>query len=154
TGATSLTADQVLYTNHAGTGVVAVATSTPTITSGLAYSGTGGYFIGGSSGNLTLAAINSGMALANNTSGSAIPTSVSTSTWFGAGTTGQILQWDAANNKVAWIATTTFTGTAPVTATYASGGLTIACATCLTGNQSITLSGAVTGTGATSITTA
>lgn len=44
--------------------------------------------------------------------------------------------------------------TSPVTvATGTPGQITVACSTCLTGNQTITLSGAVTGSGATSIAT-
>ncbi len=46
--------DKTLSTNVGGT-VYGTATSTPTISSGLAYSGTLGNFVGGSSGNLTCA---------------------------------------------------------------------------------------------------
>lgn len=68
------------------------------------------------------------------------------------GTNGQILSW--LGGIPTWTATTTFTGTAPVTTAFASGQVTVACPTCLTANQTITLSGAVTGSGSTAITTA
>lgn len=44
------------------------------------------------------------------------------------------------------------TSTSPLTWTYASGSLSLACATCLTGNQSITLSQDASGSGSTAIT--
>lgn len=81
-----------------------------------------------------------------------VPAYVATSTLYGTGTAGQALAW--LNGVPTWSATTTFTGTAPVTTTLSNGQVTVACATCLTANQSITLSGVVTGTGATAITTA
>lgn len=59
----------------------------------------------------------------------------------------------SAAKTVLTAATTTITPTSPITSTYAAGTWTTGCATCLTGNQTITLSGAVSGSGATAITT-
>ncbi len=95
----------VLYATGVNT-VASVATSTATISTGLSYSGTWGNLVGGVSGNLTntgvitvgngtgvtcsgtnpascsLAAIAANSILANNTSGSAIPVALATSSFF------------------------------------------------------------------------
>lgn len=73
-------------------------------------------------------------------------TIATTSTSLFTGTAGQVLAF--LNGGWTGAATTTFNS--PLT--YSNGA--VSCATCLTGNQTITLSGAVTGSGATSITTA
>jgi len=57
-----------------------------------------------------------------------------------------------ATNPNNYIALTALSGTSPIS--YNNGTGAISCPTCLTGNQTITLSGDVTGSGATSITTA
>lgn len=48
---------------------------------------------------------------------------------------------------------TAITASSPIVASASTGSLTISCATCLTANQTITLSGDVTGSGTTAITT-
>ncbi len=105
TGATTFSSGQLLY--GSGTGPVAtVATTTAVISTGLSYSGTFGSLVGGVGGTLTntgvisvgngtgvtcsgtspatcsLAAIAANSILANNTSGSAIPVALATSSFF------------------------------------------------------------------------
>lgn len=75
--------------------------------------------------------------------------SANNSVWF-TGITGPSGLAIDGNSKLYASASTTFTS--PLTYSAATNAAT--CATCLTANQSITLSGAVTGTGATAITTA
>jgi hypothetical protein len=73
TGATSLTGDQILYTNHAGTAVLTTATSTLATGTGLTVSGGSlGYQIGGT--NATIALANTTVAAASYGSSTAIPT--------------------------------------------------------------------------------
>lgn len=74
-----------------------------------------------------------------------------TITQSGVGTNGYLssTDWNLFNNK---ISSTSLSATSPLTFNPTTG--VFACATCLTTNQTITLSGAVTGSGATAITTA
>lgn len=83
--------------------------------------------------------------IGNGTGATAAPTAISTSSLF-AGTAGQILARTAAGT---WIGVATTTFNSPLV--YSAGA--VSCATCLTGNQTITLSGDVSGSGATAITT-
>lgn len=75
-------------------------------------------------------------------------------------TSGQLSYWTTTNGtpaKLASIATSSETCSSPLSCTahtVLTGGGAITCATCLTANQSITLTGAVTGSGSTAITTA
>lgn len=76
-------------------------------------------------------------------------------------TAGNLAYWTSTSGTPATlgkVATGTVSSSGPITVTGSQAvigsGLTIGCATCLTGNQTITLSGDVTGSGATSITTA
>lgn len=102
-----------------------------------------------------LAQVAANTILGNNTGATANVTALATTTGlFGAGTAGQVLMYTGTSNGWKAFSTTTFSGSAPITTSMAGNALTIACATCLTANQTITLSGVVTGTGATSITTA
>lgn len=97
-------------------------------------------------GTLGLANILSGQVLANGTSGTTFPSGVATSSLYGVWPNGDVLGFSG--GSLIGLATTTFNS--PLT--YAAGA--VSCASCLTGNQTITLSGVVTGSGATSITTA
>ena len=132
------TAGQVLTYTSAGTWI---PTSTSTLST-----------ISGTLALTQLATQAANTVVANGTGGTAAPTAVATSTFFGTPTGGFILAFNG--GKWVGAATSTITPTAPVTATFSGGDWAIGCATCLTANQSITLTGAVTGSGATSITTA
>lgn len=104
TGGSTFTVSRLLYGN--GTAALSsVATTTFTVSTGLNYTGTMGAVVGGASGSLTLATIAQGTALANAATGTNIPVAIATSTWFGAGTGGQILAW--ANGLTSWVGTTT-----------------------------------------------
>lgn len=93
-----------------------VATTSATISTGLAYSGTFGALVGGVAGNLTLATINAGV-LGAVTNG-AVPTSQATSTLYGAVQNGKTL--GGSGGIIAWLATTTFSGGL----TYSAGNVT------------------------------
>lgn len=141
--------------------VYKTGTSSPTFGSEFSYTGTTGYFLNGTDGTLSLAAggialtklavQSANTVLVNQTSGNASPTALATSTFalglYGFGSNGQQLTWN--NGVPGW--TSTSSPTSPITWTPAGG---YSCATCLTANQTITLSGVVTGSGATSIVTA
>ena len=132
----------LLEYSSAGAGsAFGIATTSATINNGLTGTLT---TVNNTSQTIGLATINAGV-LGSPASG-VVPTSQATSTLYGVGTGGQILGW--ANGGLTALATTTFNS--PLT--YASGA--VSCASCLTANQSITLSGVVTGSGATAITTA
>jgi hypothetical protein len=68
------------------------------------------------------------------------------------GANGQVLGW--LSGIPTWTASSSIVAGSNITISTAGAATTINCASCLTGNQTITLSGAVTGTGATAITTA
>lgn len=81
--------------------------------------------------------------------GASVFTIATTGTNMFTGTPGQILSWGTGTG---WTGVATSTFTSPLVYTGATNAVT--CPTCLVGNQTITLSGAVTGSGATAITTA
>ncbi len=128
TGTTTAPSGQVLYGGGAGV-YQSVGTSTPTLSAAFSYSGTLGNFVGGSSGTLSLATngialtnlaqIAANSVLVNNTSATGNVTAIATSTFFGAGTGGQVLTWN--NGVPQWVATTTFSS--PLV--FASGNVTI-----------------------------
>jgi hypothetical protein len=112
-----------------------------TITLSGAVTGSGATAISTSFGNA-----NANTVLANQTSASAAPSFIATSTFFGTGTGGQHLVWN--NGIPQWVATTTFTGTAPISLTFSNGQVTGACTTasagvtgCLTGTDWNTFNG-------------
>lgn len=95
--------------------------------------------------------------------GTLIGGSNSTLTWTGLATTSQPSSSNLlVSNGLAGVygaATSSLTATGPITVSNApsiigASGAVVACATCLTANQTITLSGVVTGSGSTAITTA
>lgn len=86
--------------------------------------------------NLTQIAANN--VLGNNTSATADVRGVATSTFFGVTTNGFILA--AVNGSLQMVATTTFTGTAPIALTYAAGQVTGSCT-----NASAGVTGCLTG---------
>ncbi len=95
-------------------------------------------------GTIGLATINAGV-LGATTNGS-VPTSQATSTLYGVGTNGQVLGYSGGN--LISLATTTFTGTAPISLTYAAGQVTGSCTTasagvtgCLSGTDYNTFNG-------------
>lgn len=98
-------------------------------------------------GTIGLANIAAGTVLGNNSAGTTFPSAVATSTFFGTPTAGKILSFQ--NGKWQGVATTTFAS--PLS--YSAATNQVSCSTCLTANQSITLSGDVSGTGSTAITT-
>lgn len=55
TGLTSYTGNQLFYSNAAGSALVQIATSSPSLGLGLAYSGVLGAFVGGSAGSFSIA---------------------------------------------------------------------------------------------------
>ncbi len=110
---------QWVATSSINNGVTSVATN-----NGL----TGGTIT--TTGTIGLAAINGGNVLANNTSASAAPSAVATSTFFGSPTPGRILAF--LSGKWTDAATTTFNS--PLT--YANGA--VSCSTCNTSSASVT----------------
>lgn len=104
------------------------ATSTLSCTGAVACTSTG---VSGVASSVNLATINGGNLLGNAGTNAAVPTSIATSTLF-YGTVGQVLGFDAVGGKWVGIATTTVAGTAPITASFANGVNTVACATCST----------------------
>lgn len=80
------------------------------------------------------------------TAATGVLTMQATSTLFGAAQNGKILGYS--NGSLIALATTTFNS--PLT--YSAGA--VSCASCLTANQTVTLTGVVTGSGSTAITTA
>lgn len=124
------------------------ATSTPSVTSPITYSGTLGQFIGGSSGSfgcatcltanqtITLSGVvtgsgatsittaypnaNAGTFLTNATGSAAPPTFVATSSIFGTGTGGQIVAWN--NGVPQWVATSSISN--GVTSIATNNGIT------------------------------
>lgn len=114
--------------------------------------------VGGSGGSGTVTAVTGTWPIIS--SGGTAPNltwgGLSTST---AITVGQLPYWTG-QNTFGSVATSTPTVTSPITYSGTLGSFVggsagaFACATCLTANQTVTLSGVVTGSGATSITTA
>lgn len=129
------------------TGVATTTFSCTTVTCSFA-SGQESFSIGSNALALSqLPQISANRLWGNITGASANAAEVSTSSLFAAGTAGSVLTYTSAGT---WVLTATTTFNSPLA--YANGA--VSCATCLTGNQSITLTGAVTGSGATAITTA
>jgi hypothetical protein len=111
------------YTQTSGkTTIGSVATTTVTAGNGLTGSITT-LNSGGASNSLGLAAIAANTVLANNTSGSAVPTAIATSTFFGTGSGGQVLTWN--NGVPQWVASTTYTAGSGISTSFALGALTI-----------------------------
>lgn len=145
----ALTANNIPYADSAGTTFQSVATSTVTANNGLS----GSFNVLGSAGvtnTIGLGTIASGNALARQASGSGLPVAVATSTWFGAGTPGQILSF--LNGITTWTASTTFSGGL----TYANGNVTNSGVTSNVAGTGIGVSGAtgavtISNTGVTSI---
>lgn len=104
--------------------VYKIATSTPTATGGLTYSGVLGNFLGGTSGNLTLATLGSAGVLGAQTA--TTPTVQATSTLYGTGAAGQILMFNGAG--LTPVSTTTFANGSGITNTFAGNQNTIALA--------------------------
>ncbi|MFZ2500362.1 MAG: hypothetical protein WAW90_00025, partial [Minisyncoccia bacterium] len=83
---------------------------------------TGGLGFVATSSSSGLSAIGANMVLANNTSASAIPTGVSTSTMFGLSTGGKVLGWDNTTGGIGWVATSSAAGGGYTTITDDTNG--------------------------------
>lgn len=108
----------------------ATATSSVTNGTGISFTGTAGALMGGTALTIT----NSGVT--SNVAGTGISVS---------GATGAVT---ITNTGVTSLAVTS-----PITTSGSTGSITVGCASCLTANQTVTLTGAVTGSGTTAITT-
>lgn len=118
TGTTTAPASQILY--GGGNGVYqSVATSTLAVGTGLTNSGTLGFQVGGTNASISFAAIAANSLWANNTSASAVPSVIATSTLFGTGTNGFVLA--EVGGVPTWVATTTLS-TITGTLAVAKGG--------------------------------
>lgn len=139
---TPISSSNLLEYSSVGAGsAFGVATTSATINNGLTGTLT---TINNITQTIGLATINAGV-LGSPVNG-AVPTSQATSTLYGLGVNGTILA--EVGGVPTWVATTTFNS--PLT--YANGS--VSCASCLTANQTITLTGSITGSGSTAITTA
>lgn len=135
-----LTSGQLLYNTTGGNGVASVATTSV-----------------GCSGNITCTGF-TGLGSASTISFTGTLPILNGGTGTTTSAFGQLAYFGGANALMG-LATTTLSGSGPISitagaTTLGNSGISVSCATCLTANQSITLSGAVTGSGATAITTA
>lgn len=99
--------------------------------------------------NLTSGTVNSASGVLYNTATSSITNGTGISF---TGTAGALI--GGSSLTITNSGVTSLAVTSPITTSGSTGSITVGCASCLTANQTITLSGAVTGSGTTAITTA